>query len=73
MSSANTAALAGLAAALLDFHFYYPDWTAGWKTVYLALVVGSTVLIAGIGGMALTRALRASGALSSFAAGRTRV
>jgi energy-coupling factor transport system substrate-specific component len=67
------AALAGLAAALLDFHFYYPDWTAGWKTVYLALVVGSTVLIAGIGGMALTRALRASGALSSFAAGRTRV
>ncbi|GAB4081263.1 ECF transporter S component [Modestobacter muralis] len=67
------AALAGLAAALLDFHFYYPDWTGGWKTVYLALVVTSTVLVAGIGGTALTRALRASGALSSFAADRTRV
>jgi len=67
------AALAGLAAAVLDFVNYYPDWTAGWKTAYLVLVVGSTVLIAGLGGMALTRALRASGALSSFAAGRTRV
>ena len=67
------AALAGLAATLLDFSYYYGDWTAGWKTVYLLLVVTSTLVIAGIGGMALTRALRASGALSSFAAGRTRV
>ena len=67
------AALAGLAASLLDFTFYYGTWTAGWKTVYLLLVVSSTVVIAGIGGMALTRALRASGALSSFASGRTRL
>jgi energy-coupling factor transport system substrate-specific component len=67
------AALAGLAAAVLDFLNYYPDWTAGWKASYLVLVVTSTVLIAGIGGRALTRALAASGALSSFAAGRTRV
>ena len=67
------AGLAGLAAVVLDFVNYYPDWTAGWKTVYLVLVVSSTVVIAGVGGMALTRALRASGALSSFAAGRTRV
>jgi energy-coupling factor transport system substrate-specific component len=35
--------------------------------------VVSTTLVAGIGGMALTRALAASGALSSFAAGRSRV
>ncbi|MCZ2827309.1 ECF transporter S component [Modestobacter sp. VKM Ac-2986] len=66
------AALAGLAATFLDFGYYYPDWTVGWKTVYLLLVVSSTVVIAGIGGMALTRALRASGALSSFTSGRTR-
>jgi energy-coupling factor transport system substrate-specific component len=67
------AAFAGLAAVALDFVNYYPDWTAGWKTTYLLLVVSSTVVIAGAGGMALTRALAASGALSSFASGRTRV
>ena len=67
------AAFAGLAAVVLDFVNYYPDWTAGWKTTYLLLVVASTVAVAGAGGMALTRALAASGALSSFASGRTRV
>jgi energy-coupling factor transport system substrate-specific component len=67
------AAFAGLAAALLDFVNYYPDWTLGWKTTYLALVVASAVAVAGAGGMVLTRALAASGALSSFASGRTRV
>jgi energy-coupling factor transport system substrate-specific component len=67
------AAFAGLAAVVLDFVNYYPDWTGGWKTTYLLLVVGSTVAIAGVGGMALTRALAASGALSSFASGRARV
>jgi energy-coupling factor transport system substrate-specific component len=67
------AAFAGLAAVALDLYNYYPDWTAGWKTTYTALVVVSTVVIAGAGGLALTRALAASGALSSFASGRTRV
>jgi len=67
------AAFAGLAATVLDFVNYYPDWTAGWKTTYLLLVVASTVVVAGVGGMLLTRALAASGALSSFASGRTRV
>ena len=67
------AAFAGIAAAVLDFVNYYPDWTGGWKTTYLLLVVASTVAVAGVGGMALTRALAASGALSSFASGRTRV
>jgi len=67
------AALAGLAAVVLDFVNYYPDWTGGWKTTYLLLVVASSVAFAGVGGMVLTRALAASGALSSFASGRTRV
>jgi energy-coupling factor transport system permease protein len=68
-----SAALAGAMAAALDLFNYYRDWDAGWMTTYTALIVVSTVVIAGVGGMALTRALAASGALSSFASGRTRV
>jgi energy-coupling factor transport system permease protein len=68
-----SAVLAGAMAAVLDLVYYYPDWTAGWKTTYVALVVASTAVVAGLGGLALTRALAASGALSSFAAGRARV
>jgi energy-coupling factor transport system substrate-specific component len=48
-------------------------WTTTWKVTYLVLVVVSTAAVAGAGGMALARALRASGALSSFGSGRTRV
>jgi energy-coupling factor transport system substrate-specific component len=68
-----SAALAGGMAAFLDLYNYYRDWTAGWMTTYTGLVVISTVVVAGVGGMALTRALAASGALSAFASGRTRV
>jgi energy-coupling factor transport system substrate-specific component len=68
-----SAVLAGAMAGVLDLLYYYPDWTAGWKTTYVALVVASTAVVAGLGGLALTRALAGSGALSSFAAGRTRV
>jgi len=67
------AACAGVMAAVLDLVNYYPDWAGGWKTTYLLLVVASTAVVAGVGGTALARALRASGALSSFAPGRTRV
>ena len=68
-----SAACAGAMAAVFDLFAYYPSWAGGWKITYLLLVVVSTAVVAGVGGMALTRALRASGALSSFAAGRTRV
>jgi energy-coupling factor transport system substrate-specific component len=67
------AAFAGAMAAYLDLRNYYPDWTAGWQTSYTGLIVVSSVIVAGIGGIALTRALAASGALSSFGSGRTRV
>ena len=67
------AAFAGAMAAVLDLLNYYPDWTSGWKTTYVLLVVASTTVVAGLGGLALTRALAASGALSPFAADRTRV
>jgi energy-coupling factor transport system substrate-specific component len=68
-----SAVLAGAMAAVLDLVYWYPVWTAGWKLTYVVVVVASTVVICGIGGMALVRALARTGALSSFAAGRTRV
>ena len=58
---------------MLDLVYYYPLWTAGWKLTYVLVVVASTVVVCGIGGTALVRALARTGALSSFAAGRTRV
>ena len=68
-----SAVLAGAMAAVLDLVYWYPVWTAGWKLTYVLVVVGSTVVVCGIGGMALVRALARTGALSSFAAGRRRV
>ena len=66
-------ALAGTMAAVLDLIYWYPDWTGGWKTTYVLLVVASTTVLAGVGGMVLARSLAASGALSSLAAARDRV
>jgi energy-coupling factor transport system substrate-specific component len=65
-----SAVLAGAMAAVLDLVYYYPAWSGGWKTTYLVVVVASTVVVAGVGGTALVRALARTGALSSFAAGR---
>src|SRR3954454_15622976 len=68
-----SAVLASAMAAVLDLVYWYPVWTAGWKATYVLVVVASTVVVCGIGGTALVRALARTGALSSFAAGRTRV
>ena len=62
--------LAGAMAAVLDLVFYYPTWSGGWKLAYLVVVAASTVVVAGIGGTALVRALARTGALSAFASGR---
>ena len=67
-----SAVFAGAMAAILDLLYWYPTWTAGWKLTYVVVVAASTVVICGIGGTALVRALARTGALSSFAAGRTR-
>src|SRR5690242_16107185 len=62
--------LAGAMAAVLDLVFYYPTWSGGWKVAYLVVVAASTVVVAGIGGTALVRALARTGALNAFASGR---
>jgi energy-coupling factor transport system substrate-specific component len=73
LQAALSAVFAGAMAAVLDLVYWYPAWTAGWKLTYVLVVIASTVVVCGIGGMALVRALARTGALSSFAAGRTRV
>ena len=72
LQAALSAVLAGAAAAVLDLVYWYPTWTAGWKLTYVVVVVASTLVVCGIGGRALVRALARTGALSSFAAGRRR-
>jgi energy-coupling factor transport system substrate-specific component len=63
-------AAAGLAGALLDLAFFYPEWSADWQLLYVALVVVSASAVAGIGSWLLVRALAATGVLRDFAAGR---
>jgi energy-coupling factor transport system substrate-specific component len=64
---------AGLVAALYDVIYWYPgnSW-ASFGIPYLAITAASSVVIAGFGGWALTRALVNTGALDRFPAGRER-
>jgi energy-coupling factor transport system substrate-specific component len=65
-------ALAGGAAALLDITQYYASYKVGWQEGYAALVVVSSALVAGLGSLALTRALAQTGVLDVFPSGRER-
>jgi energy-coupling factor transport system substrate-specific component len=62
----------GITVGLLDTIVYYPEAlsTAG-KLGYVALAATSGVVIAGLGGWALTRALARTGVLSGLASGRS--
>jgi energy-coupling factor transport system permease protein len=63
-------AAAGLAAAVLDLIYYYGAWRGDWKVTYIAIVICSSVLVAGIGGAFLVKALARTGVLQPFASGR---
>ncbi len=63
-------AAAGVAGALLDLAFYYPEWGTDWMMLYTALVAASSALIAGLAGWLLVRALARTGVLGAFPAGR---
>lgn len=67
-----SAALAGTMAAVLDLFYWYPLWAGTWKLTYVVAIVASTVVVCGLGGRALVRALARTGVLDSFAAGRGR-
>jgi energy-coupling factor transport system substrate-specific component len=66
-------ALAGVGAALVDLVIYYGDWSLGWQIAHVCLSALSGLVIAGLGGWALTQALGQTGALDRFPSGRDRV
>jgi energy-coupling factor transport system substrate-specific component len=64
---------AGLSTSILDNALYYSELSfLGFQVPYTVFTVLSSVVLAGIVGLLLVRALARTGALSSFAAGRTR-
>jgi energy-coupling factor transport system substrate-specific component len=65
---------AGLSTSILDNTLYYSSLSFwGYQVPYTAFTVLSSVLLAGVVGLLLVRALARTGALNAFAAGRTRV
>ena len=65
---------AGLSTSIMDNSLYYSSLSFfGFKLPYTVFTVISSVLLAGVVGLLLVRAIARTGALSSFAAGRTRV
>jgi energy-coupling factor transport system substrate-specific component len=61
---------AGITVGLMDALLYFPLFSAGYRSAYVLGAIGSGVLVAGLGGWALTRALAGSGALAPLASGR---
>jgi energy-coupling factor transport system substrate-specific component len=66
------AAVAGLAAASLDWYYYFRSWSTGWLVSYYAILTASSVVVAGLGSWLLVRRLAATGALDAFPPGRER-
>ncbi|MEV4199242.1 ECF transporter S component [Micromonospora globbae] len=65
--------LAGIAAALYDVFVWYPDTAWGsFRLPYILITAASSLVVAGVGGLALTRALVGTGVLDRFPAGRER-
>jgi energy-coupling factor transport system substrate-specific component len=72
-TAALSGALGGLAATLFDAFQYYPD--TSWLTFRLPYILFGTVsslVIAGLGSVALTRGLARTGVLDRFPAGKER-
>jgi energy-coupling factor transport system substrate-specific component len=68
------AVTAGLSTSILDTSLYYSELSLfGFKVPYTLFTVLSSVLLAGVLGLLLVRALARTGALSAFASGRRRV
>jgi energy-coupling factor transport system substrate-specific component len=63
-------AAAGAAAALLDLYAFYQGWSAVWQTTYVAIVMVSAAIVAGLGGWVLVRSLAQTGVLAAFPSGR---
>jgi energy-coupling factor transport system substrate-specific component len=71
--AALAGALAGATAAVYDVFVWYPGTAWGsFRLPFIALTIVSAVLVAGVGGWALTRALAQTGVLDRFPSGRER-
>ncbi|MEU4480746.1 ECF transporter S component [Micromonospora sp. NPDC023966] len=67
------ATLAGLAAAIYDVFVWYPGTAWGsFRLPYILLTAASSLVVAGLGSVALTRSLANTGVLDRFPAGRER-
>lgn len=70
------AVTAGALSAPLEWVYeivtWFADWGLEWKLVYLVMMVISGAVIAGLGGLALVRALAGAGALDAFPPGQER-
>lgn len=67
------ATLAGLAAAIYDVFVWYPGTAWGsFRLPYILITAASSLIIAGLGAVALTRALTRTGVLDRFPAARNR-
>jgi ABC-type thiamin/hydroxymethylpyrimidine transport system permease subunit len=65
--------LAGVVASLYDAFVWYPDtsWTH-MRIPYILITAASSLVVAGLGSVALVKALAQTGVLDRFAAGRER-
>lgn len=62
--------LAAVCASVYEWTYYYSGWDLGYKLAHLGFFAVSGLLVAGLLGWALVRALATTGALDAFAAGR---
>jgi energy-coupling factor transport system permease protein len=69
------AALSGLAAGVYDIVVWYPasEFSTAMRYPFVLITAASSVVIAGLGGYALTRALAQTGVLDRFPSGRQRL
>jgi energy-coupling factor transport system permease protein len=71
--AAAAGALAGVTAAVYDVFVWYPGTAWGsFRIPFIAITAVSALVVAGVGGWALTRALAQTGVLDRFPSGRER-
>ncbi|MCW2799975.1 MAG: transporter permease [Aeromicrobium sp.] len=68
--AALSGALAAAVESVYEWHAYWTDWGYDYKLAYLGFFAVSGVVVAGVGGSALVRALARAGVLDAFGPGR---
>jgi len=68
--AALAGALAGVFEAFYEWGAYYADWDLGYKVAHLGFLTLSGLVVAGVGGHLLVRALARAGVLDPFGPGR---